>query len=144
MPAAAKTVLCQLYDGGGAWDTTVLQDFTWDSDNSASPGSLRSALVSFDDATLDSLTFGNAYRLGLAPQEVSANLAILVFTQGVASDWEGWPMGTQCLLSTRTDAGAWTDDALSRPIVDLILKDITEPAGAGMLVHPGMAGGMRG
>ena len=81
----------------------------------------------FDEVTLSTLTYGSTYRVGFAPQEVDTAFGLRIGGNAAATDWQGWPGGTSFALATRTDAGAWTTDALSRPWVDLILKDITEP-----------------
>ena len=135
VPSAAKTVLIQLYDG-----TTMLQGVTWDADVvSGTAGRLLTKL--FDEATLSTLTYGNTYRVGFAPQEVDTTFGLRVGANAAAADWQGWPGGASFALATRTDAGAWTTDALSRPWVDLILKDITEPSGGGGGRRGGIIGG---
>lgn len=48
-----------------------------------------------------------------------------------------------CLKAVRTDAGDWTEDNTSMMALFLILDQI-DYGGSGMLVHPGMSGGMRG
>ena len=121
VPIAARTVLVQLYDG-----TTVLQGLTWDTDYIALTGN-RLLTIIFGEATLSTLTYGNTYRVGFAPQEVDTAFGLRVGTNAAATDWQGWSGGQSFALATRTDAGAWTTDALSRPWIDLILKDITEP-----------------
>jgi hypothetical protein len=51
-----------------------------------------------------------------------------------------FPVPQSVALSTRTDAGAWTDDLTSMPHIWLLLDQVGGP----LLVHPGMSGGMRG
>jgi hypothetical protein len=45
--------------------------------------------------------------------------------------------------SSRTDAGVWADDSDSYYPYQLIIDQIDVSSGGGMLVHPGMVGGIR-
>lgn len=129
MPAAGKTVLVTLYSG-----TTALQTVTLDSDATSStvrnPGVLT---MFFDEATLTTLSFGTLYRIGFAPQETSADFGLYQLTMAAAGDLTAHPMRGACYLSTRTDAGAWTDDTATVPEVEWILEDITRPSAGGLI-----------
>lgn len=57
------------------------------------------------------------------------------------------PGGTDWYKTSRTDAGAWTDDTLRRIwALGLLIDQIDNAAGGsgGLKTHPGMVGGMRG
>ena len=140
-PAAAKTILVTLYDG-----TTPLQTVTIDTDIVNTASAFRSFDFIFDETTLSTLTVGSTYRLGMAPQEIACNFAILTMLVAGAGDLSAYPGGAGWCLSTRTDSGAWTDVTDGRPIAGLIMDDWTEPSGGagGIMTHPGMVGGMRG
>lgn len=122
--------------------TNVLQDVTVDSDLvRATAGS--DYRIYFDETTLATLYYGNTYRLAIQPQG-AVNVTMFGFTAKTTTELDAFPGGAEFYLSTRTDLGAWTDTPLTRPLVDLLLFDITKPAAAGLLVHPGLVGGMRG
>ncbi len=127
-PAAGDTVKIALYDG-----TTELQAITWDTDNAvANSSSFRSATFYFDEATLSTLNFGSAYRLGFAPQDTSSNLGLYTIVVAADGDLTAFPGETDWHLSTRTDSGAWDADTTDeRPICELFIDVWTEPAGGG-------------
>lgn len=135
--AAGKSLIVNLYTG-----TTVLQTVTLDSDDfSVNASADRSMEVWFTDSSLTTLSPGTTYRVGLQPQQTTSNTTVMTLDCAAAADLGAYPGGTAWALSTRTDAGAWTDVATSRPMVELILTDLTATAGGGgMLVHPGMSG----
>jgi len=135
-PDLAGTILVTLYTG-----TTPLQTFTWDSDYASGGASAqRSCEIMFDEATLETLNYGDPYYIGIAPQEAATGIAPTIGANATATDWQGWAGGESFMLATRTDGGAWTDDPLSRPWINLIIKDITEPLGH----RRDMVGGMIG
>lgn len=125
-PAASKSILISLYEG-----TTALQTVTWDGDfvPTAASANRPNLTVCFDEATLATLNFGTTYYLGFAPQETSANFAITVMDMDAAGDLTAFPGGTDFYLSTRSDAGAWSDTTTSRPVVGMIITGWTEPTG---------------
>lgn len=119
---AAQSITMRLYNGGGASDTTVLQDATFDTDFSqiAAFGRFREWL--FDEATLSTLKFGNTYRLSFISTGGTQTL------QGIAvaavGDNDAFPLG-QNACGTFRNAGDWTDTTTDRPICDLLIDDIT-------------------
>lgn len=125
---AARTVNITLYDGGGAGDTTALQTVAWDSDAFQGAGASRIGEFYFDETTLSTLTVGNTYRLALACTGAGTN-NIGLATVAAVDDWDAWPGGQNCLLSTRT-GGDWTDVATSRPLIEAIFADLTASGGA--------------
>ncbi len=123
--ATAKTVLVSLYSG-----TTTLQSVTFASDVASTVGSYTVARYMFDEATLSTLACGSQYRLAFAPQETTANYVLVGLNTQNAQDIGAWPGGVNWLLSTRIDSGAWTDTTTTRPLVSLIVADMTPPGGA--------------
>lgn len=131
IPSAAKSTKMILYDG-----TSVLQTTTTDSDHFSGNGVARSFRIYFQDATLATLLGGNTYRLSLQPQDLANNSSIYRLEFAAAADLDAWPGGQDFAQSTRTDAGAWTDDTTLRPIIELIVGDWTTgsgPVGSGRL-----------
>lgn len=114
----------KLYDSDG---TTVLHDETIDSDQFAAPTSARNNLVFFDETTLAVLSPGVDYRLSLVP--TTGSPILYGITVANAGDLSAWPLGGSAHMSTRTDAGAWTDDTLSRPGIWPLLAEATSAAG---------------
>lgn len=128
MSATGKTVDVKLYDG-----TTALQTISAiDSDLiSATPAASDRVpyRFTFTDATLSDLDCGTTYRIGFVPNETSSNFALSVIQVGTASDLSAYPGGTGFYLSTRTDAGAWTDVTTKRPLCDIEIESETDPSG---------------
>jgi hypothetical protein len=120
-PVLGKTVKAILYSG-----TTVLQEVTWDTDNVRSAG-LGGGLLElmFEDSSLTTLNTGTQYRLALQTQQTSTLLNIATLNMDSAADREAWPTGANCYLSTRTDAGAWSDDTTKLPLIQVILGDLS-------------------
>lgn len=139
---AAGNVTLRLYNGGGAGDTTVLQDVGYDTDVNAGTGA-RAVDVPFDEASLTSLTFGSSYRVSVAPDTVNLNLTYMEVEE--QADWDAW-QGGQNFQLTQRGGGNWTDTPTRRLVnFGFTLGDITEPAGgSGLLIHPGMTGRMAG
>lgn len=135
----SSTVKMILYDTDG---TTVLQSMTFDTDHFADQFNNRPSQLWSDESTLSTLTAGSWYRLVFQPQSASNhwydfNLDFESDTSALAIPW-----GDYCNYTSRTDAGAWTDDASKRPLFGLQLQDVTAPSGgsAGMLYIPSLDG----
>lgn len=130
MPATGKLIDTNLYSG-----TTSLQlgnDYDSDFTDHATATSDRWPMrFTFDDTTLDDLDCGTAYRIGFAPTASAANMGLAVLNVAANSDLTAYPGGVEWYLSTRTDAGAWTDTTTKRPICDLEIEDMTAPVGGG-------------
>lgn len=120
---AAKSVKMFLYTG-----TTVLQTGTHDTDATAVAGSIQHATFRFQDSALTTLAPGAVYRLAFQPQDAAGNEVFYGITQASSSEWQAYPVGTNVFVSTRTDAGAWSDDTATRLQCAIILKDITKPS----------------
>jgi hypothetical protein len=120
------TVLMSLYDG-----TSTLQNETIDTDIMVNPAGPRVAEFLFDESSLTDLNFGTTtYRLAFAPQNAT-NSTLWIFQVAAAADWDAWPCGQDLAVSTRTDSGAWTDDATKRILADIIFADWTVAAAGG-------------
>lgn len=136
--ATGKNPLVRLYSG-----TTVLQTVTIDTDvlNAAA---LRVFEVRFPDNPLATLSFGTEYRLGIQYNDAAGNWIFRGMTLDSNADFDAYPLGTDWYLSTRTSAGAWTDDNTSRLFLELLIRDLTPPSATGIKVNSGMQGGLRG
>ena len=116
---------------------TVLASATI-SNNYKSTG-LYSAVISLDANV--TLSAGQTYRLTYVPSTTS-NCAIVDFEQ-IPSGIK-LPLFSSMSKTTRTDAGAWTNDATVICSIFPVVSGIDGGAGGGLLTHPGMSGGMRG
>lgn len=128
----------RLYDTDGS---TVLQNVDVDSDFK-SAGNIANNVFFFDETTLSSLSFGSTYRLSLlGPTGVNQTLNYIEADQ--AADWDAWPGGQIYSWTERTDAGAWTDTAVRRPLMALIIDDWTATGGGGPVGSGRLSGGLQ-
>jgi hypothetical protein len=123
---AASIFKIQLYQGGNAGDTTILQDATFDTDYFGVNGRLFNIL--FDETALATLNCGDTYRLSIAPQG-STNQTIYLLNVASAADMEAYAGGANFTLSTR-NGGNWTDVPTQRILGEILLDSFT-PSGAG-------------
>jgi hypothetical protein len=123
--AAGKTALVQLYDTDGS---TVLQNVTIDSDNVRAVAESANEVL-FDETTLSVLDCGSVYRIGIQSQETASNWNLRTLDVDSNAELAAFPLGTVAYLSTRADAGSWTDFDNRLPVVELILADLVLPAG---------------
>jgi hypothetical protein len=137
---ASSTWDLNLYDSS----STVLQNRSYNNLESYNTNSLFMREYYFDESTLTALSPNTDYRI--AVQATNANGCMSYIEMGGAFDCSSAfiPDGT-FHLTTRTGTGAWTDTTTSFMPMQLIIDDFTASAsGGGMLVHPGMLGGIRG
>jgi hypothetical protein len=121
-PTAGHTIRLQLYNGGGAADTTVLQSVDHDTDAGQSTGAGSIWELYFDETELTTLRFGSAYRLTLAPQSAT-NQGIPRNSVASAADLDALPVG-QNLHWTQRAGGNWTDSTTLLPFFELIIADL--------------------
>ena len=141
--ATGKTLDVKLYNG-----TTQLQILdNMDADAvSATPAASDRVPTrfTFQDSSLSALNCGSTYRIGFVPNETASNFALAVLDVATAAELSAYPGGTDWFLSTRTDAGAWTDVTDKRPLCDIEIDDETDSGGSSNVkVHPGMNGGIQ-
>jgi hypothetical protein len=141
--SAGQTWTMSLYDSDG---TTVLQSIQQDSDYWDATASTRSSTWIFDETTLSALNSGSTYRIGFIPDNASITLRPQYFDVDAAADWNAWQGGQNFWVSSRTNAGAWTDTTTRRFNCDLLIDDITAPSGGGggVIIGNGFNGGFRG
>lgn len=127
MPAAG-TMAMNLYNGGGAADTTVLQSVTgMDGDYSAAAN--RQHDFYFTTSPLVTLTAGNTYRIAFKGETANNNTLYYADFEA-AADRDAYPFGQNVLWTSRA-GGNWTDIATRTPYVTLLLEDITGGGGSG-------------
>lgn len=85
------------------------------------------------------------HRLSVKPT-TTTNITIYkaqVYSAAISDAWLG---GQNFKQSSRTDGGSWTEDGTLRLMGGLIIDQLDDGAGGGggMMVHPGMTGGVRG
>lgn len=138
---ASATVTFRLYDSDG---TTVLRTITYDTDNNA-----LAALGcrQFDFTSDVNLLKNTYYRISISPDtnsysqyEFQANTAALMDAYGI-----GQTGHLSTVSGTPSAEGDWTQTLTTVPIMGLVLSGADDGVSAGgMIVHPGMSGGMRG
>jgi hypothetical protein len=139
---SASTWDLNLYDSS----STVLQNRSYTNQEAFNSASFLMRDYYFDDSTLTALSPNTDYRI--AVQATSSSLGCMSYIE-MGGGWDCSsafiPDGT-FHLTTRTGTGAWTDTTTSWMPMQLIIDDFTASGsgGGGMVVHPGMAGGMRG
>lgn len=132
-PAAGQNVNIVLYSG-----TTVLQSTTWDTDLVRLATTTGQIFEVFFDDPPSTLNCGTTYRLGVTPIS-AATVGLNLINLPAAGDRTAYPGGTNFGWSTRTGCGgpcdatatAWTDDNTKRPLVELVLEDITGAGAVG-------------
>jgi hypothetical protein len=86
------------------------------------------------------LLAGNVYRISFIT--VGCQISLYRYTFMDANSLSVMPLGNACVFSYRTDGGGWTD-VNGRIHCALIFDDVSIGSG-GLLLHPGMLGGMHG
>lgn len=123
------TATLQLYNGGAAGDTTVLDDYSFDTDMVGNSGFSQPRRLLFD-GTATTLTCGSTYRISGKPAAgISANMITL--NVDTNSDLGAYHAGAINYFYTLRDGGNWTDTNTARPAVWPILEDLTVPSGSG-------------
>jgi hypothetical protein len=121
--------------------SSELQAISIDSDNvSSATSQIGMAEFYFDEASLTELSFGTTYYIGV---EVTNTIACEL--RGIqldsADDLSAYPGGDQFYFSSY-NGSAWSDDQTVRPLCELILDDITEPAGGSGSTPATLVGGI--
>lgn len=95
-------------------------------------------------ATPATITAGVAYRAVIygTTNSATGNIRLINLTHESADSLQK-TLSTLAFRCSRTDAGSWTDSATAN-IMSIIPLMESETAGGGLLVHPGMTGGIRG
>lgn len=133
------TIKATLYNG-----TTAIDDVTLDSDQVRDEGQNgRQLIFLFDDVTPPSLDCATTYRIGLAPQQTGSGFGVIIAEVTANSDFDAYPLGIETYMSTRSDAGAWTDVTNKRIKCGLILDKLNTVSGGGTVISSGMSGGFQ-
>ncbi len=127
-----------LYDSGGSVQLT--HSYTLNERS----GTDRGAYDFMFDGSFE-LAANTVARIVIKPTSGS-NITVIQWNVSAAALMDAFSGGQNFHLTTRTDAGAWTDTTTVMPHIGIIYDGIADDAGggAGLLVHPGMSGGMRG
>lgn len=100
----------------------------------------------FDEVEILANTVHRITVESLFPAEYELGVKIDYATVGSNAYLEAWPGGIEWYHTSSLDDGAnWTDTTTQRPCaMGLIVSAIDVPAGGGLILNPGMDGGMRG
>jgi hypothetical protein len=82
------------------------------------------------------------YRLVIKPTAAAAGVSAYDWTVNSQAILDALEGGQNWHRTERTNAGAWTQTTTKRPLMGLLVTAIDD--GAGMKVHPGLVGGLRG
>jgi hypothetical protein len=148
---AGIRLLAGITNSAATWDlvlydsaNTVLQSISFTNSAMFNTASIGLRDFYFDESTLSALTPGLDYRIVVKP--TAASLGAMVYNIAGSA----WPLapainpGGTWAYTTRTDAGAWTDDPNVTMPLKLILHDVTSNGGGGAIIPVGMTGGIRG
>lgn len=119
----------------GVWNAagTALQTNTLDSDAHVNPTNTKRALEVIFPGTLEALSAGTPYYFGIERVGSTCLLDYLVFA--AANDLLSQPYQGDAILAT-WNGSAWADTTTGLPPMELMLEDVTAPAGGGGLVSP--------
>ncbi len=120
--AAAGSTRFAIWDSGG----TELAGKTVDADWIRSATGNAANRLFFDSAV--TLNYGSKYYIGY--EVVSGTVYVSGITGSDANDIACYPNGTTRGLATY-NGSSWTESALTYPLIDLLLSDITVPSGSG-------------
>lgn len=127
-----------LYEG-----TTVRASISLDADKRSSTGlNIENRLFTAPYT----LVKDTQYRIAVKPT-TATSLNLLYFTVSAAAIMDSFDGGQSFFQSTRLNEGGWSDTTTNRPFIWLLLDafdDGVGGAGGGLLVHPGMTGGLNG
>lgn len=136
----ANTHVCTLYSSPFGTPVIQAQSNITDVDYIATAATRRVVRWSFDDAySLPSLSAGTDYVIGFATTAAAAGV-LNSFTVDAADDWRAYSGDRQFAYTSRTltsyppdtDTGSFAAvTATRRPIVQLIISDLTAPVGGG-------------
>ena len=126
-----------LYDSGG----TVLQSASFTNTGIYNITTVLLREFYFTNSTLTALTPGSDYRLVI--KATHASLGCMVYNEFTGPSDIGALVGGTYSLTTRADAGSWTNTNTKTMPMKLILRDVTSTAG-GAIIPVGMSGGIRG
>lgn len=113
-----------LYDNA----SSVLATASLDVDVKVSSGSIQDVYAFFSSEI--ELTINTTYRLSIKPT-TTTTITLQSLTVSVAGLMAGITGGAQLYLSTRTDAGAWTDTTTERPIAGLVISALSDGVSSG-------------
>lgn len=134
-----------LYAGGNVGDTTRSTSVTLTGYDPQTINSGVPIIVYFPSPL--TVNGGDSFRISVRATTTS-NYIEYYHSVSAVEDLLGWTQfwGYGNVQSTRRTTGNWTNDNKTMRFIAPIIGDITVPSGGsgGIIVHPGMVGGMRG
>jgi len=120
-PATGNTFKIGIWDGAG----TMIQDATFDTDI-LNAVTAKTGIFYFDETSLTALTCGTKYYIGV---EATGTGVILSGIQ-LADAADLSCFGETTFFRSAWAGSSWADDTTVRPLIGLLLADITEPGGS--------------
>lgn len=129
----------KLYEWNGGSNSTALQVVSRNNQQFVDTSSARgTGEFFFDEANLSVLETGKDYILSYATTSATAPIAA-TYMNVVDADKTAYFDGTWKYVTRTSSTGSWSETADRWPSLEILVEDMTN-----ILVHPGMAGGMRG
>lgn len=115
----------------GIWNAagTELMGISLDCDFSATLNTANTTFEVYFDDTPATLTFGTTYYAGI--ERVDAGTGLNGLGVDTSAELAALPGGSDWHLAT-WNGSVWADDQTVRPLIELILDDVTEPSSAGV------------
>jgi len=98
----------------------------------------------FSGNTLSELTPGSTYRIAIKATHATGILRWSGNSLPLNTDITAYIPEGEFKRTSRTDTGSWTNVDNAVWGWHLLLSEATATSGGGLMVHPGMSGGMRG
>lgn len=130
--AVGKNPLCKIWSASSA-----LASATLDSDVIATSTAYRSMEIRFDTSV--TLSFGADYYFGFEVAD-AVNGGVILYGIQHSDSADATKDGGDYFQLATYNGSTWTTDATVRPLMELIVDDITEPSGGGGLVAPIISG----
>lgn len=114
----------KVYDSDGS---TVLSDLAFDKDFRRTTGVGRHLFMLEDQPSLAKAT---NYRVTFVPDSTT-NITLIDVSVNAAAIMDAMPGGQNWHLTSRTDAGSWTQTTTRRPLIGLLLDQFDDGVGGG-------------
>lgn len=150
LPFPTRAIGCWIHvDGDNPFDV-VLYEGTTELTSVSLDANIRglnadAVYIFIPFATAQSLSANTTYYLAIKPTTTST-VRIASFDVAASAVMGCFLGGTNFVLATRADSGAWSTTDTSRPFMGIVVDQFDDGAGGGggLRVHPGMNGGING
>jgi hypothetical protein len=125
--AATSNFEVVLYDG-----TTAMTGGTVTCDGNISTVAAAEGYLVGSFSQEIELAANTTYRLGIKPTQTTSTISLVYFDIAAAGHFQAHDLGSDCVLTTRSDLGAWAaPTATRRPLAGLFVSSFDDGAGGG-------------